>query len=192
MTHRIAFWLLASGAWMLAAPRSVAAQIYPERPIRIIVSSAAGGPLDIVGRAVADKLAASLREPVVVETRARKAISPEQYAAAQKYRHHWYFGGLHDHLGSLDLTRILAGHHGDYSSMARSENQAFHRQRFREAVQAIGKIGSHVLDSAVCREMPLEQVGYALGWGNRAQAYAAAAERMKIALDGLCKLWGIG
>ncbi|MFZ2144412.1 MAG: DUF6456 domain-containing protein, partial [Xanthobacteraceae bacterium] len=96
-----------------------------------------------------------------------KTITPEQYAAAQKYRHHWYFGGLHDHLGSLDLTRILAGHHGDYSGMARSENQAFHRQRFREAVQAIGKIGSHVLDSAVCREMPLEQVGYALGWGNR-------------------------
>jgi hypothetical protein len=97
-----------------------------------------------------------------------------------------------DGLGSLDLTRILAGHHGDYSGMARSENQAFHRQRFREAVQAIGKIGSHVLDSAVCRETPLEQVGYALGWGNRAYAYAAAAERMKIALDGLCRLWGIG
>jgi hypothetical protein len=59
-------------------------------------------------------------------------------------------------------------------------------------VQAIGKIGSHVLDSAVCREMPLEQVGYALGWGNRMYAHAAAAERMKIALDGLCRLWGIG
>ena len=69
MTHRIAFWLLASSAWMLAAPDRVAAQIYPEHPIRIIVSSAAGGPLDIVGRAVADKLSASLKQPVVVETR---------------------------------------------------------------------------------------------------------------------------
>ena len=38
-------------------------------PDQIIVSSAAGGPLDIVGRAVADKLAASLKQPVVVETR---------------------------------------------------------------------------------------------------------------------------
>ena len=38
---------------------------------------------------------------------ARKTITPKQYAAAQKYRHHGYFGGLHDHLGSLDLTRIL-------------------------------------------------------------------------------------
>ena len=69
MMHRIAFGLLASSAWMLAAADRVAAQIYPEHPIKIIVSSAAGGPLDIVGRAVADKLAASLKQPVVVETR---------------------------------------------------------------------------------------------------------------------------
>ena len=39
---------------------------------------------------------------------------------------------------------------------------------------------------------PLDQVGHALGWSSRAQAYAAALERMKAALDELCKLWGIG
>jgi hypothetical protein len=44
----------------------------------------------------------------------------------------------------------------------------------------------------VCREIALEQVGYALGWSSRPQAYAAALERMKAALDELCKLWGIG
>jgi hypothetical protein len=134
----------------------------------------------------------TMRDSPLERAFARKTITPEQYAAAQKYRPHWYFGGLHDHLGSLDLTRIFSADHASASGMARSENQAFHRQRFREAVAAIGKIGSHVLDSAVCREVPLEQVGYALGWGNRAYAYAAAAERMKIALDGLCRLWGIG
>jgi hypothetical protein len=37
-----------------------------------------------------------------------------------------------------------------------------------------------------------EQVGYSLGWDSRAQAYAAAAERMKDALETLCALWGIG
>jgi hypothetical protein len=31
-----------------------------------------------------------------------------------------------------------------------------------------------------------------LGWSSRAQAYAAAAERAKTALDELCKLWAIG
>ena len=75
--------------------------------------------------------------------------------------------------------------------MARTENQLFHRQRYREAVQAIGKIGSHVLEWAVCRETALEQVGYSLGWSSRPQAYAAAVERAKIALDALCRLWGI-
>jgi hypothetical protein len=76
--------------------------------------------------------------------------------------------------------------------MAKTENQVFHRQRYREAVQAAGKIGSHVLEWAVCREVALEQVGHALGWSSRPQAYAAALERMKAALDELCKLWGIG
>ncbi len=76
--------------------------------------------------------------------------------------------------------------------MAKSESQVFHRQRYREATQSVGKIGSHVLDWAVCREVVLEQVGYTLGWSSRAQAYAAAVERMKAALDELCKLWGIG
>ena len=45
------------------------AQSYPTRPVKIIVSSAAGGPLDIVARAVAEKLIASLKQPVVVEAR---------------------------------------------------------------------------------------------------------------------------
>jgi hypothetical protein len=68
----------------------------------------------------------------------------------------------------------------------------FHRRRYREAVQAVGKIGSHVLDAAVCRELSLDKVGYGLGWSSRPQAYAAAAERMKLALEELCKLWDIG
>jgi hypothetical protein len=76
--------------------------------------------------------------------------------------------------------------------MAETEHQVFHRQRYREAVQAIGKIGSHVLDACVCRELALDRIGYSLGWSSRPQAYAAAAERMKLALDELCKLWGIG
>ena len=74
--------------------------------------------------------------------------------------------------------------------MAKTEAQVFHRQRYREATQAVGKIGSHVLEWAVCREIPLDQVGYTLGWGTRPQAYAAAVERMKTALDALCELWG--
>jgi hypothetical protein len=134
----------------------------------------------------------TMRDSPLERAFARNVITPAQYAAGQKYRHHWYRAGLCDPLGSIDLNRIFAADLGSFSGMARTENQVFHRQRYREAVEAVGKIGSHVLESAVCREIALEQVGYSLGWGSRAQAYAAAAERMKDALDALCKLWGIG
>jgi Domain of unknown function (DUF6456) len=122
----------------------------------------------------------------------RGVINQEQYSAAQKFRHHWYHAGLADRLMSLDLDRVFAVDVSGFSGMPKSEGQAFHRQRYREAVQLVGKIGSHVLDSAVCREIGFEQIGYSLGWGSRAQAYAAAVERMKAALDQLWELWGIG
>jgi len=134
----------------------------------------------------------TMRDSPLERAFARNALTAEQYSAGQKYRHHWYHAGLAGRLGSLDLNRVLAVDLGAYAGMAKTETQLFHRQRYREAVQAIGKIGSCVLEWAVCRELPLDQVGQALGWSSRAQAYAAALERMKAALDELCKLWGIG
>ena len=68
--RRIALALLACSIASPALHYEAVAQSYPSRPIRIIVSSAAGGPLDIVGRAVGDKMSASLKQPVVVEARA--------------------------------------------------------------------------------------------------------------------------
>lgn len=53
----------------LFAVHAAIAAGYPNHPIRIEVSSAAGGPLDIVARAVADKLTGSLKQAVVVEDR---------------------------------------------------------------------------------------------------------------------------
>jgi len=90
----------------------------------------------------------------------------------------------------IDLDRVLAVDLGDYSGMAKTERQVFHRQRYREAVQAVGKIGSQVLDWVICRDVGFEQVGYTLGWSSRPQAHAAAVERTKTALDELCRLWG--
>ena len=134
----------------------------------------------------------TMRDSPLERAFARNVFTQEQYRAAQKYRHHWYHAGLSDRLGSIDIGRIFAADLGDFSGMARTETQVFHRQRYREATQAVGKIGSHVLDWVVCRDISLEQVGYALGWSSRPQAYAAAVERMKMALDEICRLWGIG
>jgi hypothetical protein len=43
---------------------------YPSRPVKVVVPFAAGGPLDVVARAVSDKLSASLKQPFVIENRA--------------------------------------------------------------------------------------------------------------------------
>jgi tripartite-type tricarboxylate transporter receptor subunit TctC len=60
---------LAGAAVGLFAAHGAIAQNYPNHAIKIVVSSAAGGPLDIVARAVAEKLTGSLNHPVVVEER---------------------------------------------------------------------------------------------------------------------------
>ena len=47
----------------------VVAQPYPNRPIKLVVPYVAGGPSDMVARAIADKLSISLKQPFVVENR---------------------------------------------------------------------------------------------------------------------------
>jgi hypothetical protein len=134
----------------------------------------------------------TMRDSPLERALAKNIINAEQYAAAQKYRHHWYHAGLNDGLVSVDLARVFTRGPRSGWGMMPTENQVFHRGRYREAAQAIGKIGAHVLECVACREIRLEEVGYTLGWRFRQQAYAAAAERLKDALDELCRIWGIG
>ena len=54
---------------VLGLSSAAGAQTYPSKPLRMIVAAAAGGPLDIVGRALSDKMSVSLKQPVVVENR---------------------------------------------------------------------------------------------------------------------------
>jgi tripartite-type tricarboxylate transporter receptor subunit TctC len=45
------------------------AQAFPDRPIKLIVPSPAGGPPDVMARLLSDKMAANLGQPVIVENR---------------------------------------------------------------------------------------------------------------------------
>src|ERR1043166_307776 len=46
-----------------------AAQAFPDRPVKLVVSSPAGGPPDIMARVVSDKIAAALGQPIVIENK---------------------------------------------------------------------------------------------------------------------------
>lgn len=64
-TRRGALGALA--ATVLAAP--AAAQTYPDKPIRMIIAFAAGGPTDVVGRLLAPRVSEILGQQVVVENK---------------------------------------------------------------------------------------------------------------------------
>ena len=58
----------AVGAAALAA-LPAAADNWPERPIKFVMTAPAGSSIDVLGRAIADKLAPRLGQPVVVENK---------------------------------------------------------------------------------------------------------------------------
>jgi tripartite-type tricarboxylate transporter receptor subunit TctC len=69
--HRVTAALVAALVPVLAVlPFAGAqAQTYPERPIKMLVPFAAGGPTDSLGRLLADRMATGLRQPTVIENR---------------------------------------------------------------------------------------------------------------------------
>ena len=99
----------ALGAILFAAPAAIA-QAFPSRPVTLIVPFPAGGPSDALARAVAQKMATSLGQPIVIEnlggangviglTKAIKA-SADGYTIA--------FGGIGTHVANVALYKKLA------------------------------------------------------------------------------------
>jgi tripartite-type tricarboxylate transporter receptor subunit TctC len=69
--HRRKFLHLFAGAVALpTAPRIARAQVYPSRPVRIIVGFPAGGSVDIVARLIGQWLSERLGQQFVIENRA--------------------------------------------------------------------------------------------------------------------------
>lgn len=70
ITRRLLLAHLAAAGTMLTAPSGALAQAFPSKPIRWIVVAPAGSSLDVIARAMQDKLAASLGQPIVIDYRA--------------------------------------------------------------------------------------------------------------------------
>jgi tripartite-type tricarboxylate transporter receptor subunit TctC len=58
-----------AAAWLAVLPITAAAQAYPAKPIRLIVPFALGGPNDVIGRIVGQKLTEAWGQTVVIESR---------------------------------------------------------------------------------------------------------------------------
>src|SRR4051812_16557614 len=69
LCKRMLLLSIAASALAFAAPTPLAAQSYPDKPIKIIVTVAAGGPMDTIARFVGQQMQARLNQPVVVENR---------------------------------------------------------------------------------------------------------------------------
>lgn len=84
MRRRVAIGVLAIAtgfASLLATPAG--AQTYPDKPLRMIVSIAAGSLTDVIMRAAANELSPRLGQPIVIENRGGAAGIPAGQACAQ-------------------------------------------------------------------------------------------------------------
>jgi tripartite-type tricarboxylate transporter receptor subunit TctC len=62
-----------TGLLLLLSPLPVAAQDFPNKPIRLIVPFPAGGPNDIIARVVGQRMSELTRQPVVIDNRGGQA-----------------------------------------------------------------------------------------------------------------------
>ena len=91
---------------MTAAPSRVAAQDFPNRPLRIVVGQGAGGGMDTIARLAGQRLTASLGQPVLVENRtgAGGMIATETVARAPADGYTLLLGPI----GNMVFTPILS------------------------------------------------------------------------------------
>ena len=54
---------------VLMLAQAARAEDFPARPVKILVGAPAGGTTDTMARAIADPMAAALKQPVLVENR---------------------------------------------------------------------------------------------------------------------------
>ncbi len=86
-------------AILLAGTTWVAAQEYPSKPVRLIVPFAPGGGNDIVARAIAQQLSASLGRQFVVDNRAGAGgvVGAELAAKSPADGYTLFLGGVGSH-----------------------------------------------------------------------------------------------
>lgn len=93
--------VIACGSMLMAVP--AAAQQYPDKPIRIVLGFAAGGPTDVVARVLAQHMSSVLGQPIIVEnkTGANALIATEEVARANPDGYTLLFNSLNHNVNAI-------------------------------------------------------------------------------------------
>lgn len=120
-------------------------------------------------------------------------LNQDHGLAAEKYYKHWHHSGMVASLPSIDLDRVFGGE--GFQLMPKTENQAFHRDRYRKAKlvieQQCGEVCRWALEQVVCHERGFTEVGSVFGHKNRTRAAQIAFEMILPPLNVLIREWGI-
>lgn len=130
--HRIRMAALWAACVMATPALAQTSAPYPNRPVKMVVASAAGGILDTVGRLVATRISESMGQPVVVDNRAGAGgilgteivakAAPDGYTIAKVATSHAINPGLYPKMPydtvrdlvpvshTVNLTNILVAH----------------------------------------------------------------------------------
>jgi tripartite-type tricarboxylate transporter receptor subunit TctC len=100
-------WLIALTISAFAFTASVKAQDWPARPITIVVSAAAGGPIDVFGRIMAERMSQILGQRVVIENvpGAGTMLGAQRVARAAPDGYTMLLGTIATHAHSQTLYR---------------------------------------------------------------------------------------
>lgn len=109
MERLVRLLLFAAIAAIVAAPTSAVSQVYPAKPIRMVVPFPPGPSADFVARLIGAKMASGLGQPIVFENRAgaNGAIGSEFVARAVPDGYTIQVGTSSTHLSSIFLTKNL-------------------------------------------------------------------------------------
>jgi tripartite-type tricarboxylate transporter receptor subunit TctC len=118
MKQRMATALVVLVAHLLV---SQSAQAFPDRPIKLIVPSPAGGPPDVMARLLSDRMAASLGQPVVVDNRggAGGTIGARSVLGAEPDGYTLLMGSTSTLLIAPAIYRNAGYHAGSFAAVAR-------------------------------------------------------------------------
>jgi tripartite-type tricarboxylate transporter receptor subunit TctC len=97
------------------------AQAFPDRPIKLVVPSPAGGPPDVMARLLSDKMAAILGQPVIVDNRggAGGTIGARSVLAAEPDGYTLLMGSTSTLLIAPSIYKNAGYHAGSFAPVAR-------------------------------------------------------------------------